>query len=188
MPQKILLHTCCGPCAVQCVEQLRGEGLEPVLFWYNPNIHPFTEYQRRKDALTQYVDLSDAALHLEDIYGLRTFIAGVFPALDQRCAFCYRIRLEAAARYGADHGYARFSTTLLISPYQNHALIREIAETAAKQYQIEFLYRDFRPWFRKGQQIAREMGLYMQKYCGCVFSEEERYRKTVDKSEALALQ
>jgi predicted adenine nucleotide alpha hydrolase (AANH) superfamily ATPase len=179
MPQKILLHACCGPCAVQCAEQLRGEGLEPALFWYNPNIHPFTEYKRRKDALAQFANQSGMALHLEDTYGLRAFIAGVFPAFDRRCAFCYRARLEAAARYGAEQGYAYFSTTLLISPYQDHGLIREIAETAAKQHHIGFLYRDFRPGFRQGQQKARDMGLYMQKYCGCIFSEEERYVKPI---------
>ncbi|MBS6511702.1 MAG: epoxyqueuosine reductase QueH, partial [Clostridiales bacterium] len=83
----------------------------------------------------------------------------------------------AAAKYAAEHGFASFSTTLLISPYQNHELLRQTGERAAEQYGVSFLYRDFRPYFKEGQQRAREMELYMQKYCGCIFSEEERYTK-----------
>ncbi len=97
--------------------------------------------------------------------------------MDTRCSRCYEIRLEGTARYAAEHGYEQFSTTLLISPYQNHDLLRETGEYMAQKHGVAFLYRDFRPYFREGQQKAREMELYMQKYCGCIFSEEERYQK-----------
>jgi predicted adenine nucleotide alpha hydrolase (AANH) superfamily ATPase len=158
------------------VESLRGEGIEPVLFWYNPNIHPFTEYRSRRDALVQYAKALGLTLILQDEYGLRSFISGVYPGFDQRCAYCYRLRLEKTAAYAAEQGYEAFSTTLLISPYQKHDLIRETASRAAEKYGSSFVYRDFRPLFRRGQGAARGLGLYMQKYCGCIFSEEERYQ------------
>ena len=102
--------------------------------------------------------------------------------LENRCGnYCYPVRLAKTAKYAKEHGYDAFSTTLLVSPYQKHELICEIAEKIAKQYDIPFLYRDFRVGFREGQAKAREIGLYMQKYCGCIFSEEDRYRKKIEK-------
>ena len=99
--------------------------------------------------------------------------------IDHRCGKCYGLRLEQTARYAALHGFDSFSSTLFVSPYQNHELLRQTAEEMARRYGVAFLYRDFRPGFRQGQQEARELGLYMQKYCGCVFSEEERYAKQI---------
>ena len=174
---KLLLHTCCAPCSVKCIETLRGEGIEPDLYWFNPNIHPFTEYRSRRDTLVEYAKTIGARLHLVDVYGLRTFVAAVSPDFDDRCTYCYTVRMDAAARFAAENGYEGFCTTLLVSPYQNHEGIVEATERAAARYGVAFVYRDFRPYFREGQQAAREMGLYMQKYCGCVFSEEDRYRK-----------
>ncbi|HWR23665.1 MAG TPA: epoxyqueuosine reductase QueH [Feifaniaceae bacterium] len=174
---KTLLHACCAPCSIECVETLRREGIEPTLYWYNPNIHPFTEYRSRKEALVSYAQSSALAYVLRDEYGLRPFLNAVPPERDRRCARCYEMRLEETARYAAEHGYEQFSTTLLISPYQNHDLLRETGDHMAQKYCVAFLYRDFRPHFRDGQQKARDFGLYMQKYCGCIFSEEERYRK-----------
>ena len=174
---KLLLHTCCAPCSVKCIDTLRGEGIEPDLYWFNPNIHPFTEYRSRRDTLVSYAQSIGARLLLEDEYGLRSFVQAVCPDFDNRCTYCYSVRMSAAARYAAEHGYDGFSTTLLISPYQNHEGIQAAARQAAAEYGVEFVYRDFRPYFREGQQIARDLGLYMQKYCGCVFSEEDRYKK-----------
>jgi predicted adenine nucleotide alpha hydrolase (AANH) superfamily ATPase len=119
----------------------------------------------------------------DDEYGLRRFIGEAERADSNsadgdhsaRCAACYKMRLEKTASRAAEWGYGSFSTTLLISPYQNHDLIRTIAEEYAKKYSVDFLYRDFRPHFREGQAGARNLGLYMQKYCGCIYSEEERY-------------
>ena len=179
----LLLHCCCGPCTIQCVEALMGEP-EPFrlnLFWYNPNIHPVTEYLNRREAFVQYAQSVQLNPIFQDVYGLRSFINGVGPDFSNRCEYCYRLRLEAAAAYGARNGYDGFSTTLLISPYQNHELICDIAEALSRLYQIAFVYRDFRPLFREGQQSARDKGLYLQKYCGCIFSEEDRYQKKLQK-------
>ena len=183
---KLLLHACCAPCSIQCVEDLAAGGLQPDLFWFNPNIHPYTEYSSRRDALMLFAEDKKLRLLSEDEYGLRSFIRGVsagVSAIEEsfdendggRCAFCYRLRLEKTARRAAEKGFDAFSTTLLISPYQNHNLIRQTGEELAGACGIEFLYRDFRPLFRKGQNLARTAGYYMQKYCGCIYSEEERY-------------
>ena len=174
---KLLLHICCAPCSVACIQQLRGEELEPVGYWYNPNIHPFTEYRMRRNTLTDYAKTIGLELRMNDEYGLRPFIKAVADDIDGRCAYCYHTRMFETARYAAENGFTHFCSTLFISPYQNHELLRATAESAAAEYGVEFLYRDFRPVFRDGQAQARELGLYMQKYCGCVFSEEDRYRK-----------
>jgi len=180
---KILLHCCCAPCSVSCVGSLRAENIEPHLFWYNPNIHPYTEYKLRRDCLNEFAKSKNLSLTLIDEYGLREFLSEVYSQADkdsishhpQRCKKCYSIRLEKTAGFAAQEGYSAFSTTLLISPYQDHEEIKRVGEELAKKYGIEFLYRDFRPLFREGQSAARAENFYMQKYCGCVFSEEERY-------------
>jgi predicted adenine nucleotide alpha hydrolase (AANH) superfamily ATPase len=114
---------------------------------------------------------------LRDEYGLRVFLKDTSQDFEHRCDICYRMRLTAAAACAASQGCDTFTTTLLISPYQNHERLREIGEELAARYAVPFLYRDFRPLFRAGQNAAREMGFYRQKYCGCLFSEEERYVK-----------
>jgi len=174
---KLLLHSCCAPCSIKCVDTLRHEGIKPTLFWYNPNIHPFTEYRSRRDALTSWAKDENLEVIVRDEYGLRNFINNVYPDYSTRCRYCYTVRLDEAAKVAKENGFTHFSTTLLISPYQKHDMIKEIGEIIARQHGIEFLYRDFRPYFREGQSIAREKGIYMQKYCGCIFSEEERYLK-----------
>ena len=110
-------------------------------------------------------------------YGLKEFVRHVADDIDHRCSYCYEHRIEGTARYAAEHGFSAFTTTLLASLYQDHNGIVRAAERYAKEYGVDFLYRDFRPYFRAGQDFAREHGFYMQKYCGCVFSEEERYMK-----------
>lgn len=172
---RLLLHICCAPCSIMCIETLREEGIEPTGFWYNPNIHPVTEYKARKNALTAYAAQIHMRLIVENEYGLRKFIDHVHPDYENRCGYCYVCRLEETARFAAENGYDSFSTTLLISPYQNHELLIKTGEAMAEKYGVQFLYRDFRPYFKEGQAKARAMGLYMQKYCGCVFSEEDRY-------------
>ena len=163
---KLLLHACCAPCSIQCVESLVAEGIKPDLFWYNPNIHPCTEYHSRLDALCIFAEDKKLPLVIEDAPCINSVV--------KNCALCYRRRLKKAASLALEKGFDAFSTTLLISPYQNHELIRQTGEELAAAHGIEFLYRDFRPRFRKGQNQARQAGYYMQKYCGCIHSEEER--------------
>jgi len=177
----VLLHCCCAPCSLSCIDPLRAEGIEPVAFWYNPNIHPWKEYQARRDCLADYAPTIGMQLIIQEDYGLREFVRHVADDIDHRCSYCYEHRLEETARYAAEHGYSAFTSTLLASLYQNHEKIAEAARRFAEQYGVEFLYRDFRPNFRAGNQRARELGFYMQKYCGCVFSEEDRYRKQIDR-------
>ena len=173
---KLLLHTCCAPCSVYCIESLRSEGIEPTVYWFNPNIHPYVEYKARRDTLKQYAEMIEIEAIFEENYGLKDFCKNVIDDLDNRCSkYCYKVRLEQTAKYAKENGYNAFTTTLLISPYQNHDELIRIGQEMSEKYNIEFLYRDFRPGFRQGQTKARELGLYMQKYCGCVFSEEERY-------------
>ncbi|GHV42850.1 hypothetical protein FACS189490_12590 [Clostridia bacterium] len=171
---KLLLHVCCAPCAVKCAEALRKEA-DTALFWFNPNIHPFTEYENRLASVKLLAENENIPLIIHGTYGLRGFLTAVQENINERCGVCYETRLYETAKFAAENGFDCFSTTLLISPYQNHELIKQTAEAAAKKFGVPFLYRDFRTLFRDGQKAAREAGFYMQKYCGCIFSEEERY-------------
>lgn len=179
---KTLLHICCAPCSYMCIQELRVEGHELTGLWYNPNIHPFTEYRSRLDTLISHAQRVDLPLMVNDCYGLREFVPMVIGELGSRCKKCYDIRLDMTARYAAENSFEAFTTTLLISPYQNHEAICEIALEKSKKYGVSFHYKDFRPYFREGQRLARESGYYMQKYCGCIFSEEERYQKKIKNS------
>ncbi len=173
----VLLHACCAPCSIECIDALRKENFTVEGFWFNPNIHPFTEYQARKNAFFDYAKGIDLPVHSIDEYGLRPFLNEVGSAFDERCETCYRMRLYKTAQYAKENGFDAFTTTLFISPYQNHELMQQTGEAAAKKYGVEFIHRDFRAVFREGQRKARGMELYMQKYCGCIFSEEDRYSK-----------
>lgn len=185
---KLLLHTCCAPCSVYCIKTLREENIEPTVYWYNPNIHPYMEYKARRDTLKQYTEMINVKAIFEEEYGLRTFCKNVVGDLENRCVnYCYKVRLEQTAKYSKENGYDAFSTTLLISPYQKHEELKRLGEEIAKKYNLEFLYRDFRPGFREGQARARELGLYMQKYCGCVFSEEDRYSKQIERDKDILI-
>lgn len=179
----LLLHICCAPCSVACIKQLREEGIEPTGFWYNPNIHPFTEYRARRDCLREYAQSIGLTLVEKDEYGLDRFVRVVCRGLESRCSFCYAVRLAETARYAAEHGFDAFCTTLTVSPYQNTPRILELGERIGRLYGVRFAPYDFSPHFRAGQAEARELGLYMQKYCGCVFSEEDRYCKKKKKKE-----
>lgn len=180
---KLLMHTCCAPCSVYCIKTLREEGIEPVSYWFNPNIHPYIEYKTRRDTLIEYSKMINLNVIIEENYGLLEFCKNVSDDLNNRCSnYCYRVRLEQTAKYAKENGYDCFTTTLLISPYQNHDELKRIGEEVAKIYGVKFLYRDFRPGFKNGQNESRSLGLYMQKYCGCIFSSDiaNKYNKNSD--------
>ena len=139
--------------------------------------HPPLE--ARRDCLLAYAPTIGMEVRVQEDYGLKDFVRHVAGDIDHRCAYCYEHRLEGTAKYAAEHGFTAFTSTLLASTYQNHEAIAAAAEMYARQYGVEFLYRDFRSNFRAGNQRARELGFYMQKYCGCVFSEEDRYQKQI---------
>ena len=170
---KLLMHTCCAPCSVYCIDSLRNEGIEPIIYWYNPNIHPYMEYKTRRDTLKEYTKNINVNAIFEEDYGLDEFCKNVIGDLKNRCEnYCYKVRLEQTAKYAKENGFDTISTTLLVSPYQRHEILKEQGERISKDYGLNFLYRDFRVGFKEGQTKARELGLYMQKYCGCVFSEQ----------------
>jgi tRNA A37 threonylcarbamoyladenosine dehydratase/predicted adenine nucleotide alpha hydrolase (AANH) superfamily ATPase len=177
---RLLFHCCCAPCSIASVESLIAEHITPTLFWYNPNIHPLTEYHSRRDALAKFSSDQNLPLLMMDEYGLELFLQSIGPetGMPERCGICYRLRLEKTAVYAAEHGFDAFSTSLLISPFQQHETIQRLGGELSARYGVDFLYRDFRPLFRKGQTAARALGLYMQKYCGCIFSEKERYENS----------
>lgn len=178
---KLLLHMCCAPCSIMCVEKLREKNIDITGFWYNPNIHPFIEYKSRRDAVQEYSNIVDLPVIYHEEYGLRDFCKNVVGNLDNRCIYCYVKRLRETAKYAKENGFDAFCTTLLYSPYQKHEKIIEISEKIAEEYNIKFYYMDFRSYYKEGQNKARKFGIYMQKYCGCIFSEEERYEKKIIK-------
>lgn len=174
---KLLLHCCCGPCSVMPTALLREAGHELAAYFYNPNIHPYREYKKRRNAFREFMEAERISFAIDDLYDMEDFLRRVAEQPSARCAACYEMRLRRAAEFAVREGFEGFSTTLLVSPYQKHELIRVTGEKLAAEYGIEFVYQDFRPWFRQGQDIARERGLYMQGYCGCIYSEKDRYFK-----------
>jgi len=173
----ILLHICCAPCANRPLALLQEQGHQITGYWYNPNIHPFTEYRSRRNTVRDYLAEIGVPLIEQNDYALRPFVRTVAEDIAHRCVKCYEMRLFETARTAREQGFDAFTSSLFISPYQNHTLMMETARRAAELHGVDFLYEDFRPLFKEGQNFAREHGFYMQKYCGCVFSEEERYLK-----------
>ena len=174
---KVLLHICCAPCANRPLADLQAQGHDVTGFWYNPNIHPFTEYRARRNTVREYLAEIGVPLIEQNDYALCPFVRAVAEDIAHRCVKCYEMRLFETARTAKEQGFDAFTSSLFISPYQNHSLMMEVAQRASEEYGVQFLYQDFRPLFKDGQDFAREHGFYMQKYCGCVFSEEERYLK-----------
>ena len=174
---KVLLHICCGPCTLYPLKVLRQEGLEVVGYFFNPNIHPYQEFRRRIRALEEVSQKKDLEIIWDKNYGLRPFLRAVVFRENHRCETCYLLRLEAAVRKAQEIGAEAFTSTLLYSRYQAHQLIREIGEDLAFRFRVPFLYRDFREGWEEGQEEARRLEIYRQPYCGCIFSEQERYDK-----------
>ncbi|MBP2643078.1 MAG: queH [Firmicutes bacterium] len=175
---KVLLHVCCGPCAAYPVQQLRLDGYEITGYFYNPNIHPYKEFRRRLETAAEFGQKVGLDLIINECYDLEEFLRSALEAPLGRCYECYRLRLTQAARYAKENGFDSFTSSLLVSPYQKHEMIKEVGEDAAKQEGIPFLYYDFRPGWQQGVEISKDLELYRQPYCGCIFSERDRYKKT----------
>lgn len=172
---KILLHICCGPCAIFPVQYLRGTGMDVYGCFYNPNIHPYTEFVKRKDTLAKYAADNSLNIIYHDNYQLEEFLQAVVHRESKRCQFCYAMRLKQAAKVARKGKFDFFSTTLLVSPYQQHDLIRETGEAIGDKYGVPFYYADFREGYREAVNVSKEMGMYRQQYCGCIYSEKERF-------------
>jgi predicted adenine nucleotide alpha hydrolase (AANH) superfamily ATPase len=172
---RILLHTCCGPCALYPLRTLRTAGHDVTGFFHNPNIHPYQEYCKRRDAVVQMAEQEAMPLIMRDDYDLEVFLASIADDPDNRCSYCYASRLRATARVAKEQGFEAFTASLLYSRYQKHEEIRELGEQIAGEYGVAFHYQDFRPGWQEGIKLSKELGLYRQQYCGCIYSEKERY-------------
>ena len=178
----ILLHICCGPCSTYPIERLREEGFQVMGFWYNPNVHPWQEHQRRRESVQKYAEAVDLPVIWHEKYEMPLYFRAVVghEEFRERCRICYQMRLEKTARVAAEGGFDGFTTTLLISPYQDQALIRQIGEGVAEKWgagALEFYFENFRRGWSERGRLTCEHDLYRQSYCGCIYSEWERYNK-----------
>jgi predicted adenine nucleotide alpha hydrolase (AANH) superfamily ATPase len=176
---KLLLHTCCAPCLIYPLERLKEKKFEVRGFFYNPNIHPFAEYKNRKEAVEGFSKKINLEVTFPE-YNPAEFFQAVHlkEAIPQRCSSCWSLRLKKTAWVAKEKRFSYFSTTLLVSPYQDQERLKDIGNQAASEFGVEFYYEDFRPGFRKAHQQAHAEGIYCQKYCGCIYSEIERCRKS----------
>jgi predicted adenine nucleotide alpha hydrolase (AANH) superfamily ATPase len=181
---KLLLHICCGPCASATIPWWQSEHVDIVGFFHNPNIHPFLEHRRRLMGARDVASMTATPLVDDGIYDPEAWFARVAGtggghtngAADSRCARCIGERLERTAARAAHEGCEAFSTTLSISPWQDHEAIRAGGDEAARLHEVEFVYEDLRRFYPDSRRLSREWGVYRQKYCGCLVSEWERYR------------
>lgn len=184
--RKLLMHCCCAPCFTYIEDDVKKNGiknndgkLEKVdltACFYNPNIHPKVEYERRKNAFIEFCKIKECKNVVIDEYNMNDYIKYVVENVGEnkkykvRCEYCYYMRLKKLFEYAKENNFDMIATTLTISPYQNQELIEKAGRLLEKEFGIEYISTDYTQHFRVGQKMARELGIYMQKYCGCVFS------------------
>ncbi|MBQ8287661.1 MAG: epoxyqueuosine reductase QueH [Clostridia bacterium] len=173
---RLFLHSCCGPCSTYVLEYL-AQYFEITLFYYNPNIYPAEEYQHRLATQKEVLERTGWATLVEGEYDHSDFLAAVRgyeaePEGGARCEFCFRLRMEEAAKLAQDSGYDYFATTLSVSPHKDAALLGKIGEELEARYGVKHLPSDFkkREGYKRSVSLSNEMGLYRQDYCGCEFS------------------
>ena len=173
--KSVLIHSCCAHCAAYTVNYWREQGYQTSAFWYNPNIHPYPEHQQRLEAMKSLAQQIDVPLIVAESYDIIEYFRRVAGHEEQRCQHCFRIRLSRTAETAQQMGFSAFTTTLLISPHQKHDLIRETGNKLAEETGIEFLYTDLRKRYSDSRHLTKPLDLYRQQYCGCIYSEWERY-------------
>lgn len=176
----ILLHICCGPCSIYPVKYFIEKEISFKGYFYNPNIHPYKEFRKRIKALEEIQRILKFDIIWDKEYGLRKFIKETFILWDKpgkRCERCYFMRLKATVKKALEIKAEAFTSTLLLSIHQNHQIIKEMAEELSFYYKIPFFYEDFRKGYKESHEEAKNLDIYTQGYCGCIFSEEERYYK-----------
>ncbi len=176
MQNKVLLHACCGICSAYPVLQLRETGYEPIVYFYNPNIYPDSEYQKRLDAEKTLCEYHNCEF-IEEEYEPQCFYDAVRglenePERGKRCDVCFRLRLEKTAKKAQALNIENFTTSIVISPHKDFKKLALIGKNLAKEYDLNFLAIDFKKkdGFLKTNKIANSLNLYRQKYCGCEFS------------------
>ena len=174
---KVLLHICCANCAIYPIKSMQEKGLEVMGFFYRHNIHPYTECLRRQEALEAYAEKLNLKVIYQEGYDLEGFIQNVAFRESERCNYCYHDRLRSTALLAKRGKFDYFSSTLLYSKHQNHELIRSMGESIGKSVGVPFLYHDYREGWKEGIECSKQMGLYRQHYCGCIYSEKERFFK-----------
>lgn len=174
---KILLHICCANCALYPLQRLHEECHEIFGFFYNPNIHPYEEYKKRLEAVKEIEKKFMIRMIYHDHYDLEDFLRSIVFRESERCNVCYYLRLEATAQIAKKGKFDAFTSTLLGSKHQNHELIKQIGLAAGKKRGVNFFYSDFREGWAEGREMSKKLGLYRQQYCGCIYSEKERFLK-----------
>ena len=179
--KRVLVHSCCAHCAAYTVEHWRQQGYEVSALWYNPNIHPYTEHQQRLEAMQTLAQEMNLPLIITSGYDIVEYFRGVAGHEAERCGHCFRLRLSKTAETAKEMGFDAFTTTLLISPHQKHELLQEIGAELGGEKGVEFLYSDLRKHYSDSRHLTKPMNLHRQQYCGCVYSEWERYGDTTIK-------
>jgi predicted adenine nucleotide alpha hydrolase (AANH) superfamily ATPase len=174
---KILLHICCGPCSIWPVKSLRNDGMDVMGFFYKHNIHPYTECLKRQETLQNYADQINLRMIHQEGYELEGFIQNVVYREADRCRYCYHERLRSTAMLARRGKFDYFSTTLLYSKFQNHEYLKAIGASIGKAVGVPFFYQDFREGWKEGVETSKQLGMYRQQYCGCIYSEKERFFK-----------
>lgn len=171
---KILIHTCCAPCLIYPYKKLKKKAGEIELFFYNPNIHPVDEYLKRSFQIEHYANELNVKVHKIG-YSIKDFFRTIHEKEEKpaRCSFCWRLRLQKTASFAKENNFTHFTTTLLVSPYQNHEELKKIGEECAKETGVKFFYEDFRTGFKKAAIESKNKYMYRQKYCGCLYSQIE---------------
>ncbi len=182
-PPKLLLHACCAPCSSHCLSCL-SEYFDITVFYYNPNIFPEAEYQKRVSEIKRFIKeipLKNEVSLLEGEYKPEDFFSAVkglenIKEGGERCFACFRLRLKAAAKTAAEGGFDFFTTTLTISPLKNAAMLNKIGFEEAEKFGVRWLPSDFKKkeGYKHSIELSAEYNLYRQDYCGCVFSQKER--------------
>lgn len=177
---KVLLHICCANCACYPVQWLREQGHECRGLFFNPNIQPYQEYLHRLEAVEALSREMRVPIIFMDEYPLEEFFRRMVFREGQRCRICYQWRMETTARIARHGKYDTWTSTLLFSKRQRQDWIREVAEEEALRQHVRFLYEDFRKGWDQGTKLSKKLGFYRQSYCGCIYSERDRYGPPAD--------
>lgn len=173
----LLIHVCCAPCTTYTLGHWRKEAREVYGYWYNPNIYPLSEHQLRLKALEDFARDCDFSLIVSPDYEREKYFSAVAGHLEKesRCGFCYRLRLFETALTAKVEGFDAFTTTLSISPYQDHEVLKQVGSEVQLAVGIPFLYEDLRHGYLESRMMARDLDLYRQNYCGCLYSFADRF-------------